>query len=651
MKFTRRDLLIGGAGLAAGFLFTPVPWKLLSDSATWTQNWPWIAQGRGPVETKTSFCTVCAGGCGVRVRTAGGYPVGVNGLRSDPVTHGALCPLAFAAQQLNWAPQRLREVRHSERAPRAIDAGATRAEAAVVAGGDVRERVLVGAGAGVYQSGLALAAVGTELRQREGMRADAKHGAQASAGQGGQGSTGASAGAGKGWQGLAGIAAGARQNARAASWAEAQAAFQRACAEGPVMILDGRPGRAASSIFEQFCATHKGNYQAVLGPESRALEPYAEWSGVPVSALGYDLENAGTIVSFGAPLLDGWGTPGRFTRLWSERGASADPTLRLVQVDSFLSHTAALAWRWTLIREGSDAALAAGIAQVLLEERLVKPPGPVPQMSLADAAAQTGLTAGAIRDLARTIVQKTPVVVIAADRNPAVAALNVLLGAIGKPGGIVQKRGQIQPSTAASAVTSTPRAVLVDSTVPWEFVPPVGAEVFRFAAWDGGDNKADWLLPAPGFLEETTDVPTAPTSAVETYAIAAALTAPPANVMSAAQFLAKIDTSLPTAETVIHNRCQALFNSRLGTLVQDQAVPVAKVDSVQKLEDALHKGAVWVGDRPHSSEFRCELNAWPTEGNPAADTGWTRSWALPVLPALSTKLYRESDLREPPQRA
>ena len=38
---------------------------------------------------------------------------------------------------------------------------------------------------------------------------------------------------------------------------------------------------------------------------------------MPADALGYDLENAQTIVSFGAPLLDGWGAPGRFTRLWA----------------------------------------------------------------------------------------------------------------------------------------------------------------------------------------------------------------------------------------------------------------------------------------------------------------------------------------------
>ncbi len=79
----------------------------------------------------------------------------------------------------------------------------------------------------------------------------------------------------------------------------------------------------------------------------------------------------------------------------------------------------------------------------------------------------------------------------------------------------------------ADAVISA-RAVLVDSSVPWDFAPQTDAEVFRFAAWDGGSSKADWLLPAPGFLEELTDVPTAPTSAIETYAVAPSLVKTPA---------------------------------------------------------------------------------------------------------------------------
>ena len=104
--------------------------------------------------------------------------------------------------------------------------------------------------------------------------------------------------------------------------------FEKACAEGPIAIIDARPGRAASSVFEAFTRNHHGSYQVVLSAESQALTLYAGWSGVPVASLGYDLENARTIVSFGAPLLDGWGTPGRLRGL-GERLA-APPTRNCV---------------------------------------------------------------------------------------------------------------------------------------------------------------------------------------------------------------------------------------------------------------------------------------------------------------------------------
>ncbi len=203
-----------------------------------------------------------------------------------------------------------------------------------------------------------------------------------------------------------------RHHGRASSWTEALAAFHKAAAAGPVAIIDGYPGRAASSLLQSFGKQH-GTYGVRLCAEERALLPYESWSGVPVTALGYDLENTGTIVSFGAPLLDGWSAPGRFTRLWSERAAGmADPRLRLIQVEPSLSRTAACAWRWVSITPGSEAALAAGLARVLKEEHLAPEDAPMPPTTLAEAAAQSGLGVETIRELAHTMVARGPVLAI-----------------------------------------------------------------------------------------------------------------------------------------------------------------------------------------------------------------------------------------------
>ena len=545
MKVTRRDLLVWSAGAAAGLMVTPVPWKVLDDVSIWSQNWPWIPQPpRGPVEVKQSACTLCPKGCGLRVRMAGGWAVGVAGAANHPVTRGALCPLAYGAHQLNWHPSRLRAVRHR------------------------------------------------------------------------------------------GISS---------TWSAAQTAFANACGEGPVVVIDGYPGRAASQVLENF-ATSRGEYRVVLAPETRSLLPYERWSHVPAASLGYDLENAQTIISFGVPLLDGWGAPGRFTRFWAEQAAgTSDPKLRLIQIEPALSRTAGRAWQWIPIREGSEAALAQGLARVLLEQQLVPTNGPVPPMTLADSAMRTGIGVDRLRELARTIVAKPPMMAIANDDNPSVAALNVLLGAVGARGGIVRRSGKSMTHVSADAEIPSSRAVLIDSTVPWDFTPQTDAEIFRFAAWDAGSAKADWLLPAPGFLEESADVPTASAMAIETYALAPALVKAQHEVQSAAHFLGAIDASLPTTEKIIHSRCEELFKRRVGALYAEGQTPISKVASAQKLEEQLWSGAVWVGEPAGLQALRCELKEWPALTPSSHQNG--SLWPEPVLPPLASKLYEESGLR------
>jgi hypothetical protein len=551
MKFTRRDLFVWGAGAAAGLAFTPVPWKLLDDTSIWSQNWPWIPQPvRGPVDVKQSFCTLCPKGCAVKVRMAGGWPVGVAGVASNPLMHGALCPLGFGAHQLNWHPERLRGVLHK---------------------GD------------------------------------------------------------------------------AASWSDAQTAFAKACSEGPVIVIDGYPGRAASSVMQGFAAK-RGNYQVASSPEFRALRPYEQWTGVPARELGYDLENAQTILSFGAPLLDGWGMPGRFSRLWAERAAGvSDPKLRLIQVENSLSRTAARAWRWINLPSGAEGPLASGLGQVLIEEHLVVTRGPVPPLTLAEAANQTGMSENEIRELAHTVMAKPPVVVIATDENAEVAALNVLLGAVGARGGIVRRPKRSEPTVGPGEISKA-RAVVIDASVPWDFSPQVDAEVFRFAAWNGGSSKADWLIPASGFGEELTDIPTEATSAIQTYAVATPLVKAASDVHSTAELLACVDPTLGTTEKIIQSRCEELFRARKGTVYGSETVSVAKLDSAQTLEEQLQKGAIWIGDPPSPGGLRCVLKEWPQSIAAGRASDWARAWTIPVLPPLATKLYQESNLRDAPDR-
>lgn len=78
---------------------------------------------------------------------------------------------------------------------------------------------------------------------------------------------------------------------------------------------------------------------------------------------GVDAENADFVLSFGAGVLDGWGSPVRMFQAhshWRDNGG------RLVQVEPRLSNTAAKADKWVAINPGTEAVLALGIANVLI---------------------------------------------------------------------------------------------------------------------------------------------------------------------------------------------------------------------------------------------------------------------------------------------
>ena len=87
--------------------------------------------------------------------------------------------------------------------------------------------------------------------------------------------------------------------------------------------------------------------------------------------LAYDLENAGFILSFGCSLLEGWGACGRmysaYGKWFDEEGKSQ---FDLIQVEPNLSPTAAKASHWVPLKPGTEAALALGIAHVLIRDKL-----------------------------------------------------------------------------------------------------------------------------------------------------------------------------------------------------------------------------------------------------------------------------------------
>lgn len=105
MKIERRrfmGLMLGATsgaavGLSAGHLLA----KTFA-----TADSPYDPPG-GIEEFRLSVCSLCPGGCGVRVRCIGGRPVKVDGNPRHPVSAGRLCPKGQAALQALYHPDRI----------------------------------------------------------------------------------------------------------------------------------------------------------------------------------------------------------------------------------------------------------------------------------------------------------------------------------------------------------------------------------------------------------------------------------------------------------------------------------------------------------------------------------------------------------------
>src|SRR5512145_1332652 len=106
---TRRDLVLGLGGGAAGLALSPVPWRLVDDMALWSQHRHAIpVPGNGEISYRTSACTLCPGGCALRLRCVAGRPVSTMGEPGHP--HGAgACALGLTIHHLAHHPLRLHQ--------------------------------------------------------------------------------------------------------------------------------------------------------------------------------------------------------------------------------------------------------------------------------------------------------------------------------------------------------------------------------------------------------------------------------------------------------------------------------------------------------------------------------------------------------------
>jgi anaerobic selenocysteine-containing dehydrogenase len=322
--------------------------------------------------------------------------------------------------------------------------------------------------------------------------------------------------------------------------------------------------------------------------------------------LHVDVERATHILSFSAPLVEDWVSP-----VWSQRAygrfrrSPARPRGRLVQIDWRRSLTARKADEWLAVPLEAQPTLAYGLAAVLLREhRIARPPldelgGNLAEFErrvLADympdrVAEATGVPVVTILRLARELVAtERPVVITAADAATglvdATLALNALIGAFDRPGGLfaTRPRGRVATEDAGAVLDEVvrgayrPRVVVLRDPSPLRQVAFSSAAaaalgqarfVVSFSPYrDETAALADLLLPAPTSLERWHAVVPAPAVAGEALAVAAPAVAPRLDTRDPFAVLRAVADRLggAAAEACPWQGAQQLVRARLAEL-------------------------------------------------------------------------------------
>jgi anaerobic selenocysteine-containing dehydrogenase len=408
---------------------------------------------------------------------------------------------------------------------------------------------------------------------------------------------------------------------------------------GTVAVLDQRPGRAISDLYKSFLGGFPSHRYIV--PPTGVDETIMSLGELSMGALpdaGFDFEHTRAVVSFGAPLLDGWGNAGRMQAIFGDRSAQGR---KLIQIESHRSRTARSADLWLPIRPGTEAAVALSIANVIIRESLYAPsiekafpdfnayreivmryhPHPV--------SALAGVTPDAIVQTARALAAGPSIAL--AGNDPAagplpratsaiIAGLNLLCGNVGREGGIVYRQATpvatspLLPATRLQDVPDHSISVLImDAAESGDAFPAPLLEqklvtgrsvvVLLSPTITSRSAMADYLIPTASAFEGWEELPSAPGSPVTSFAIASPLLPAQAATVDPVAFVNGIasssDPGVKNAEGLLRRKTDELFAGKSGSLVSAPGfarTPVASVASADEMWSALVAGGCWIGD-------------------------------------------------------
>jgi len=237
-------------------------------------------------------------------------------------------------------------------------------------------------------------------------------------------------------------------------------------------ILTGRKHRGTmGTVLERF-AEGFGTSNLIAydpfdpAPLRKAMELTTATAALPVT----DFANAHYLLSFNANLFETFLSPVKHIHAYGVfRQGRPGIRGKFVHAEPRLSQTAACADEWMPIKPGTEGLLALSLAHVIVKEGLhdkdfvaqatngfAEWSGALASFAPETVGPQIDLRPDTIARIAREFATRRPSVAVGDSRDvqslAAIYALNALVGAYGKPGGILR-----EPSAIASAVRATPQ--------------------------------------------------------------------------------------------------------------------------------------------------------------------------------------------------
>ncbi len=267
--------------------------------------------------------------------------------------------------------------------------------------------------------------------------------------------------------------------------------------------------------------------------ESKAAEMVFGWQGLPV----YDLGRATYALGIGADFLGSWASPVFYGRQFGHfRQGRQGIRGKLVQAQSRFSVTVQAADQWLPVAPGAEPHLAIAIMRILIDDKLARnadglPKSVADKIRSADLAAlikATGVEEKKLRQVAHELGKSDSPVVIAGassvhsnslDALVAASYLNILLGNVGKPGGVLPPAADAtrQPERRnVLEALSHAKVIIIDNVNPAYILPAStnitsllsnAESIISFSPYlDDTGVYADLLLPDHHSLESTAAV-------------------------------------------------------------------------------------------------------------------------------------------------